>query len=201
VIFILLYVLLAASLFLVRDIHYHLAAAAGVTLSLLFLPRKMVKGGLVPITVFLLFTFCGNLFFHSGRILYGSGFLSITDEGLVAANVRTLRLFSMIYGAKILTFVLPPERMIGVLGRVFSPLERIGIPAGELFSVMGLTLKSFPLLTSRVSKAYRENMDNRESEGFRSRIKHLVSFLLPVFVDSIRSPEDFFGDEKGEVKE
>ncbi|HTR44590.1 MAG TPA: CbiQ family ECF transporter T component, partial [Thermodesulfovibrionales bacterium] len=113
----------------------------------------------------------------------------------------TLRVFSMIYGAKILTFVLPPEKMIGVLGRVCSPLERIGIPAGEFFSVMGLTLKSFPLLTSRVSRAYRENRDSGDREGFRNRIRHLVSFLLPVFVESIRSPEIFFGDEKGEVKE
>ncbi|HEX8948314.1 MAG TPA: hypothetical protein VF790_05085, partial [Dissulfurispiraceae bacterium] len=109
--FILLYVCLTASLFLVRDFHYHLAAAAAITLALFFLPRKTVKGGFVPITVFLLFTFCGNLFFHSGRILYGSGLFSITDEGLAAANVRTLRVFTMIYGAKILTSMLPPDRM------------------------------------------------------------------------------------------
>jgi energy-coupling factor transport system permease protein len=200
VIFILLYVCLAASLFLVHDLHYHLAAATGITFSLLFLPWKMVKGGFVPIMVFLLFTFCGNLFFHPGRILYGSGFFTITDEGLVAASVRTVRVYSMIYGAKILTFVLPPEKMIGVLGRVFTPLERIGIPAGELFSVMGLTMKSFPLLTSRVSRAYREERDRGEIRGFRNRIRHLVSFLLPVFVESIRSPEIFFAGEKGEGK-
>lgn len=195
-VFVLLYVCLAASLFFVHDILYHLAVAGIVSFSLLFLPFRQVKGGILPIALFLSFTFGGNLFFHSGKILYGAGFFSITDEGLLIANIRTLRVFSMIYGAKILTHLLSVEEMIRVIGRIFGPLEKIGVPATEFFSIMGSTLKSFPILTSRLTKAYREDRGCREIQGFRSRVKHLVTFMLPLFIDSIHSPEKFFIDEE-----
>ncbi|GAB4415505.1 MAG: hypothetical protein OHK0032_11640 [Thermodesulfovibrionales bacterium] len=142
--------------------------------------------------VFLLFTFAGNLFFHSGRIIYGNGLLSVTDEGLRFAGIRTLRVFSMIGGAKILTALLPPDKMIQAMDRILRPLERIGLPVRDFFSIMGLTLKSFPLLTDYLLRTYREDIKKNELRGFRNRIRHMASFLMPIFVKSIRSPENFF---------
>jgi energy-coupling factor transport system permease protein len=188
-----LYVLLVITLFLIQDIVLHgIIALTIFCIAVIVLPLKRVKGGLVPITLFLLFTFAGNLFFQPGRILYGNDLLFVTDEGLLMAGIRTLRILSMILAAKILTGILSMDEMIHSLETVLKPLERIGLPVKDFFCVMGLTLKAFPLLMNHLVKTYREEIKDHENHGFRGRMRHMVSFLLPVFVESIRSPETFF---------
>lgn len=173
------------------------AAAAVFLAALILLPVRRMKSGLFPITIFLLFTFGGNLFFHSGRVIYSNDFLTVTEEGLRFAGVRTLRVFSMLYGAKLLTGLLSMDRMIDAFESILKPLERIGVPVKDFFSITALTLKSFPVLIEYLGKAYREDTKNNNIEGFRKRIRHMVSFMLPVFVKTIRSPESFFGKECG----
>lgn len=171
---------------------HSITALTVVCSAVIVLPLKRVKGGIVPITLFLLFTFAGNLFFQPGRILYGNDLLSVTDEGLLMAAIRTLRILSMIFAAKILTGILSMDEMIHSLETVLKPLERIGLPVKDFFCVMGLTLKAFPILMNHLVKTYREEITNHDNHGFRKRMRHMVSFLLPVFVESIRSPEAFF---------
>ncbi len=193
------YIIFVITLFIIREVEVQAFVAAFVLLiAVMLLPLKKMKRGLVPITVFLLFTFGGNLFFHPGRIIYTNSFLTVTDEGLRFAGIRTLRVFSMLYGAKILTGLLSIDRMIGAFERMLMPLERLGVPVKDFFSVTALTLKSFPVLIDYLGKTYREEIRNNGIKGFRRRIGHMVSFMMPVFVKSMRSPESFFeaGDEK-----
>lgn len=176
-----------------RDIRAHVLVAAAVLLSSLFvLPRGKLKSGLFPILTLLLFTFAGNLFFHAGRIVFSHGFLSVTDEGVQLAGIRTLRVFSMIFGAKLLTTVLSVDQLILSLESILRPLEKIGVPVKDFFSVMGLTLKAFPALMTYLLRTYREETKGNRVQGFRKRIGHMAAFLMPVFVQSIRSPEIFF---------
>jgi|MudIll2142460700_1097286.scaffolds.fasta_scaffold15833_2 energy-coupling factor transport system permease protein len=188
-----LYVLFVTTLFFIQDIVLHgIIALTVFCIAVIVLPLKRLKGGLVPIALFLLFTFAGNLFFQPGRILYGNDLLSVTDEGLLMAAIRTLRILSMIFAAKILTGILSMDEMIHSLEAVLKPLERIGLPVKDFFCVMGLTLKAFPVLMNHLVKTYREEITNHDNHGFPRRMRHIVSFLLPVFVESIRSPEAFF---------
>lgn len=192
---ILVYAVFTASLFIATNIYFHFFTAF-IILSLLFmLPLNKVKNGLLPIAFFLVFTFGGNLFFHSGRIIYDAGFFSITDEGLRISGIRALRVFSMIFGAKILTHLSPVNEIVQAIERTFRPLEKTGLPVKDFFSVMGLTLKAFPVLVNYISKAYREDVKSGEICGFRGRIRHMVFFLMPIFIKSIRSPESFFVSE------
>lgn len=188
---VLLYIIFSISLFIVKNIYYHAAIALIVTAVLLLLPFSKVKGGIIPIFLLLLFTFAGNLFFHPGRIIYETFFAAITDEGLYTAGLRTLRVFSMIFAAKILTYALPVDRMLITIGKAAAPLEKAGLPVRDFFDIMGLTLKALPVLTQRLSEAYRNDLEKNSIRGFRNRLRHLVSFMLPVFAESIRSPEKF----------
>jgi energy-coupling factor transport system permease protein len=193
-----LYVIFIVALFFVRSISLQAFIAAAVSIVVLFVvPPRKIRGGIIPIMVFLLFTFAGNLFFHSGRIIYRFALLSVTDEGLVLAGIRTLRVFSMIFAAKLLTSVLSVDEMIRSLGSMLRPLERLGLPVKDFVSVLGLTMKFFPALMAGLLKEYAEHMKNVEIRGFRRRVRHMVSFLMPVFVRSIRSPESFFVSEAG----
>lgn len=190
--FILVYLVLAVSLFAVKDIWYHAIAGLSVLFLLLFVPSEKIKSGIFPITVFLVFTFAGNLFFHPGRIIYDLGFLAVTDEGLLLSGVRTLRVFTMIFGAKILTHLIPIDELIHAMNRLLSPMERTGLLVNDFFHIMGLTLKAFPVLTAHLTGIYKEVMKKKDSGGFIERIRHMAVFLMPVFVQSIISPEKFF---------
>jgi energy-coupling factor transport system permease protein len=187
------YVFFVVTLFLVRDIYVHvLTGAAILFVSLLKLPPNKLKSGLLPIFLFLLFTFAGNLFFHPGRIIFSHGFFTVTDEGLSLAGARTLRVFSMIFAAKLLTGTLSFDRLLLSFEGLMKPLEKIGIPVADFFSIMGLTLKSFPALMMYLLKKYREDMTNSGNPGIAGRMRHMAAFLMPVFVKSMRSPEEFF---------
>ncbi|MEK6672470.1 MAG: energy-coupling factor transporter transmembrane component T [Nitrospirota bacterium] len=190
--FILAYVILAISLFAVKGICYHVIAGLSVSFFLLFIPFKKTKSGIFPITIFLVFTFAGNLFFHPGRIIYDLGFLAVTDEGLLLSGVRTLRVFTMIFGAKILTHLIPIDELIHAMNRLLSPLERTGLPVNDFFHIMRLTMKAFPVLIAHLTGIYKEGMKRKDTGGFMGRIRHMAVFLMPVFVQSITSPESFF---------
>ena len=192
----LIYSCFAAALFLVNNITIHLAVSACVVVLLFFIPFRRVKGGIVPITLFLCFTFFSNAFYHSGRVLFTAGPFVMTDEGLDMAGIRTLRVFDMIFAAKVLTSVTPLEEMIGSLNRIFRPLERFRVPVHDFFSIMALTLKSFPLLKQRLQEVYRESIEGKGAIRFSEKMKLAVSFLVPVFVESMRNPEKFFEQEE-----
>jgi len=167
-----------------------------IFLLLLRIPFASVKKGWLPISLFLLFTFLSNLFFSHGKILYSIGSIAVTEEGLRLAAIRTLRVFLMVAGAKILTATTALGVMVEVLRKTLSPFEKIGLPVGDFFSVMGLTLKCFPRLMDYLSESYRTHKNNMKSKGFWEKANIVTSFLLPTFIQSIQSPEMFFRDEE-----
>jgi len=87
------------------------------------------------------------------------------------------------------------EETIGGLGRLLGPLERIGLPVTDFFETMGLTVKCFPVLKDMAMETYRENMKTADAKGFWGRARVISSFLLPMFVKSLKSPELFFEGE------
>lgn len=187
-----IYIAFSISLFFIKDAYLHLFIAFSVFFILLFIPFRKIRQGILPIGIFILFTFAGNLFFNPGKIIFGKGFFLVTDEGLRLACIRALRVFSMIGSAKILTAMLSLDEIIRAMAMVLRPFERIGLPVTEFFHVMGLTVKSFPLLTDCLSREYRKEIKDNNMRGFRNRMRHMVLFLMPVFIKSIQSPEDFF---------
>ncbi|MEW6116292.1 MAG: energy-coupling factor transporter transmembrane component T [Nitrospirota bacterium] len=195
----LLYSLFAVSLFLIKDLKVHLVLSAVVVCLLFLVPFRKIKGGLVPIMLFMVITFTSNTLYGSGKVVYTLSSLIITDEGLRLASVRTLRLFDMIFGAKVLTAVTPLEAMLDALKRAARPLERIGVPVHEFFTIMVLTLRCFPVLKQRLNDTYKENVEGKAAVTIMEKTKLVASFLVPLFVESMRNPERFFGDESKKV--
>jgi len=167
-----------------------------VLVFLLRIPLKSLKSGWIPIGLFLLFTFVSNMLFQHGKILYSAGPVIITEEGLHISLIRTMRVFFMIAGAKILVATTQIELLVGGFGKLLKPLERLGIPVVEFFSTMGLTMKSLPILKEQVAEMYREKIKEGNITGFWARARIVSMLLLPLFVKSIQSPENFFEKDK-----
>ena len=102
----------------------------------------------------------------------------------------------MIAGAKILTATTQIDLLIGAIGKIFKPLERLGIPVIDFFSIMGLTMKSLPRIKDQIAETYKEKVRGEDVKGFWNRVKVISFFLMPLFIKSIQSPEIFFEDER-----
>jgi energy-coupling factor transport system permease protein len=186
------YIIFIVCLFLIRDITVYLLIFTVISIFLLRIPFKSLKSGWIPISFFLLFTFIGNILFQHGRILYSTGPFVITEEGLNISAVRTMRVFFMIVGAKMLTATTQVELLVGAFGKILKPLERLGIPVVELFSTMGLTMKSIPRLKDQITATYKEKVKEENIKGFSARVKVVSMFLMPLLVKGIQTPEIFF---------
>ncbi|MFO0753791.1 MAG: energy-coupling factor transporter transmembrane component T [Thermodesulfovibrionales bacterium] len=191
-ILLLLYSLFAAAVFLVRGLSVHAVLSAGIACALLSLPFRKVKAGLLPILLFLCFTFLSNIFYRTGEVLLHLGPLRVTDEGLRLALLRTLRVFEMVYAAKILSAAVSLDAMLASLKRALSPLERVGVPVHDFFAITALTLQCFPVLAQRLREEYRKGAEEGRAGRPGERLRRGVSFLVPLFVESMRDPEGFF---------
>jgi energy-coupling factor transport system permease protein len=155
-------------------------------------PFRTLKSGWIPISIFLCFTFLSNVLGREGKVLFSSGAFMITQEGIEIASLRTLRVLLMIGGAKILMSSANADDVIRGLGRLLSPLEKVGLPVKDFFHTMGLTMKCFPVLKEMAAETYREKVKTAAAKGFWDKARVVASFLMPMFVKSIRTPEVFF---------
>jgi energy-coupling factor transport system permease protein len=173
----------------------YLVILTAIPVLLLWIPRKSLMSGWIPITIFLIFTFTGNALFQQGRIIFNAGPVVLTDEGLSMASIRTMRLFFMITGAKLLTATTKIELLIAACGNILKPLEFLRVPVREFFSIMALTVKSLPELKNEIISTYREQINDAGITGFWNRAKQISLFLMPLFVKTIQSPERFFKED------
>jgi len=191
---ILLYIAFSASLFWVEG---KTAALWLLTSSLAVFLAPGMKRGMIPISLFLLTTFLGNLFFHPGRVLIEAGPLSITDESLRTAIVRTARVSGLIAGAKLLTRGTSVEEILETLKRFFLPLERIRVPVREFFETATLTFRLLPGIRAKAVKSYREGISSTTGNGPLDRIRIVATLMLPLMINTIRSPEELLYDDEG----
>jgi energy-coupling factor transport system permease protein len=186
------YLLFVLSLFIFPSPTYFAVLFIVLSLCLASLPFRLLKAGWIPICTFLIFTFVSNAFNQQGRILYRAGPVLMTQEGLQIAAIRTLRVFLMIGGVKFLMATTRVDTMIGALSRLLAPFEKIGIPVKDFFHVMVLTLKCFPVLQDSITSEYGRNIAGSNTGNLWNKARMLAMFLLPLFLESIRSPELFF---------
>jgi len=192
---IILYIIFIAAIFLIQDVTVYFSILLVVFIFFLRIPWRSLKSGWIPISLLVFFTFVSNVLFQSGNILYQVGPFSITEDGITAALIRTMRLVFMIAGAKILTATTTIESLVGACERMLKPLERFGIPVAEFFSTAGLTMKSLPRLKDQLIDTYKQKVQEDSIHGFWSRIKIVSMFLLPLVAKSLQSPEIFFNDD------
>lgn len=198
---IILYIAFIICLFFIKDLTVYLLIFVAISILLLRIPLKSLKSGWITISLFLIFTFISNALFQHGKIIYRTGHLVITEEGLNIASMMTMRVFLMIAGAKLLTATTKIELLVNAFAKILRPLERLGIPVSEFFSTMGLAMKSLPLLKNQIGEIYREKIKDKNITGFWNRAKAISIFLIPLFLKTIQSPEMFFNEELKNEKE
>ena len=188
------YLLFIVSLFLLPYLAFYAGLLLVLSICLLTVPYARLKAGWIPIFIFLTFTFLSNALYHSGRIIYAAGPVMITQEGLNLAALRTLRVLLMIGGVKLLMARTRTDHVVKAMATLLKPFEKVGMPVKDFFHVMGLTLKCFPILKDIIARHYTENVRKDAAQSILGKARLMALFMLPLFVESIHSPELFFLD-------
>jgi energy-coupling factor transport system permease protein len=181
---ILLYLLLVIAVFLSDRFSSGLFLLILTVVLAVRVPFSVLKRGLVPILFFLFFTFLSNVLFQKGNVYSEIFGFPITDEGLRRGGLLTLRLFTLILGAKILTATTPAGDLVRGMKALLGPLGRVGF-VSELMLTMSLTLRLLPIVYDEALDLFR-NVKNSGQNGIAGKIKLAVSLLTPLFERSLQ---------------
>jgi len=191
---ILLYLFLVIAIFLFDNFTFSILLLFLTVILAARVPISVLKRGLVPILFFLMFTFLSNVLFQEGTVYSEIFGFPVTEEGLRRGGLLTLRLFTLILGAKILTATTEAGDLVRGMTVLLGPAGRIGF-VSELMLTMSLTLRLLPIVYDEAMELYR-NVKNSEEPGFSGKIKHAVSLLTPLFERSLQKAKEMTDLEK-----
>lgn len=186
---ILSYILLIIIAFLSNSFKVSLILLGLVLIFALKVPLSVLKKGLLPITFFLTFTFLSNIFFEEGRVIYEVIGLAITEEGLRRGGHLTLRLFTLILGAKVLVAATTAEDLVKGMRELLGPVGRFNVVREFIFT-MSLTFRFLPVIWGEAQALYREVVSSSPEAIFTDKIKLLVSLLTPLFERSMKKAKE-----------
>jgi energy-coupling factor transport system permease protein len=196
---ILLYIVFVVVLFISTDPLLYSAFVLILLFLLLRLPKKLLTRGLVPVSLILFASFAGSAFLENGKVIAGRGMFMLTEEGLYEGVIRTVRVFLMIAGAKVLMGTTGPKAAAQALERPAAFFNRLGLPAVEFARTIGMTIEVLPKLKERILSIYACIREERARDGFGGRVMLFSSLLSGLIVQSLSSPERFFEEREVEV--
>ncbi|MBI4686512.1 MAG: hypothetical protein HY756_01835 [Nitrospirae bacterium] len=183
------YVLLIFALFLFRSFNVTIILSIIVITLSFTVSFSTLKKGLFPILLFLTFTFLSNAFFHTGKVSYEIGRLTMTEEGISDGVRLTLRLFTLILGAKILTSTTTAEELVRGMSTLLGPLGRIKA-IKEFMTIMSLTFRFLPIIYNEAQNLYKEAKSNYTKATFIDKLKVFAAILTPLFERSMKKARD-----------
>ncbi len=186
---ILLYILLVIGVFLSNSFKVDLILLIVVFIPVFRVPVSALKRGLIPITLFLGFTFFSNILFQTGKVIYEIWGIAVTDEALKRGGHLTLRLFILIIGAKMLTATTTAEELVKAVSLLLGPIGRLR-PVKEFIFTMSITLRFLPIIYDEAQMLYRQAIKNSQEATLGGKIKLSVSLLTPLFERSMKRARD-----------
>ncbi|MBF0472548.1 MAG: hypothetical protein HQK91_01200 [Nitrospirae bacterium] len=192
---ILLYIFFAVLLFSTKNIEISLSIGIFLLLIFMFYPERKMRSGSIYIIIFLTAVFIGNIFDGQGReggYVYHFLFINISESGLSDALVKTLQIFSMIVGAKLLIINTGIPDLIAGLGRICSPLKIIKIPVDEFIELMYLTVTALNGITGEIIEKARIRSKQNNMSQLSEKLRFIVEIVLPLLIVTIKSPEKLF---------
>lgn len=172
-------------------------AAAGLSVTAAAIvsriPISYIIKGLKPLRWFILFTVIIDIFFISGNVLISFGPLTITQEGITAAALITLRFVFFVLGTSLLTLTTPPVSLTDGLARLMRPLKAIKIPVDDIAMIISITLRFIPAFADeaeRIVKAQKTRGADFGSGSIVSRIRAIIPVTIPLFISVFRRSEE-----------
>ena len=154
------------------------------------IPARTAASAVAPLMVFVALTCVLNLFSDGGgAVLWQAGPLRITEGGLAAAAVSSVRLTCLLFVVALLTFTTTSLDITAALEWAFTPLARLGFPAHELGMVMGIALRFVPQFATELAQIRRAQASRGArfaSNPFAGGLSDLSALVVPLFASVFR---------------
>ncbi len=132
-----------------------------------------------------------NIFFYqTGKPLYINGWESpFTDEGVVRSLIFMGQIGGGILTSMLLTFTTKPVEIARACERIAAPLKPLGVPVGEIATVMLMAIRFVPILQMElrtIVEAQRSRGIDFQEGNLISRVGNLPAVLMPAFLSALR---------------
>lgn len=157
------------------------------------IPFKSILRSLKPLIFIIVLTGLINLVTTPGKLIFTVGPLKFTEEGLYRTAFTILRLILIILSTSVLTYTTSPMELTYGLEKLFSPLKKIGFPAGELAMMISISLRFIPTLFDEANKIKMAQMARGadfESGNIIDRAVSMVPLLVPLFINALKRSGD-----------
>lgn len=158
------------------------------------IPFKMFVKSIKPLMPFLVITALLNLFFiDTGDVYFKWKFISITSGGIDISVFMIIRIVLLIVGSSLLTYTTSPITLTDAIERLLSPLKKLKFPVHELAMMMSIALRFIPTLleeTDKIMSAQKARGAELDSGSMMTRIKNLVSIMIPLFISAFRRADE-----------
>jgi energy-coupling factor transport system permease protein len=160
-------------------------------------PLAFALRGLLPPLPFLLFLALLQVWINplpDRDILWQAGTLVLSRADLWAGFGLLVRFSTLLLLLTLATFSMSTMEMTRALGRLLSPLGRLGLLTQDVTMAMQITLRFLPLLAQtaeRIAKAQAaRGLDwERGGRNLFERVRQILPMLTPLFVNSLRRAE------------
>jgi len=153
-------------------------------------PLRHSLRGLKPIAYLAAVTSIAHLFFGGGAAVAESGILSyLSRDGAVRSLLMILRLTVLINGTSLLTVTTTPLTMTDGLQCLMRPLQRFGVPVGEIAMMMSLALRFIPVIVDEAEKLLKNHaaISHNFSHGtLLQRARSCLPLVIPLFAGVVR---------------
>lgn len=168
------------------------AAVAAVALARVPLDRLLEQ--IRPVTYFLLITSLFNLFFvHTGTVLIAAGPIAITVDGVSAAAFYTLRFLLLLLMGSLLMLTTQPMALTDAVEKLFSPLERLGVPVSQATLILSIALRFVPVLSQdaqNIVVAQTARGARLEGKGALAYARACLPLMVPLFASAVRHADN-----------
>jgi energy-coupling factor transport system permease protein len=153
-------------------------------------PLRHSLRGLKPIVPLAVFTAIAHLLLDGGPALADSGILShVSRDGAERSLMMILRLTVLMSGASLLTVTTTPLTLTDGLQRLMKPLQRLGVPVGEIAMMMTLSLRFIPVIAEESKRLIAEqsaSSPHHVGGTLLQRARNCLPLILPLFAAVIR---------------
>ncbi len=170
---------------------FYLTLLTALLLSLLLsgITAGTLARNLKPILVLVGITFLYHVIFSGkdGEAALDIFGFAITYDGLGMASFFSMRLMLFVVIAFLVTLTNSPSELAEALTSLLSPLERIGVPVGDLGLILFIAIRFIPILYGEfVAVRNAQIIRGVDFSGsFVNRIRKTAAILIPVLVGAI----------------
>lgn len=156
-------------------------------------PVRLMLKGIRGIWALLAITAFFNLFFAQGNLIWGYGFIHITQEGIHNAVFYCVRLILIVTGSSVMTLTTTPSALTDGMEKALRPLEKIGMPVYEVAMMMSIALRFIPILAEEADKIKKAQMARGaefDEGNLLKRAFSLLPIIIPLFISAFRRAAD-----------